>query len=183
MGGDIATEVRHRLRQAVFARSDLLIARAAGLERLTVRRRSCEHHQPFPRPSGATATAQLDFGKRARGRCRCCRTPEPQDATRNDRKGRALPVRAICFVTIGGKRRSARTDATIGALAGARSSFAHASPVQPDEPLPSAGSEKSTRMCSPAAAPNLGARTRHVDAALPVLDRLAGRQSRAQARQ
>ncbi len=69
-GGDIAEgSLRHRRRAARSAALDLLIARAAGLKRLTVRR---------PRlrivniPAGqARGNGALDRGKRARGRRRC----------------------------------------------------------------------------------------------------------------
>jgi len=152
---------------------DLLIARAAGLERLNVRRPRLRIIN-IPATSGATATAQL-ISENARGA-----GADVIDAEATARDAEPIAKAAgtgSCdlLVTIGGSG-VGRTDATIGALARCGEVLAHGIALQPGRTSAVGRIGKIPVIMLPGAPDQ--ALAAWWTLALPVLDRLSGRQSR-----
>ena len=152
---------------------DLLIARAAGLESLTVRRPRLRIIN-IPATSGATATAQL-ISESARG---AGADVIDAEATARDAEPIAKAAgTASCdlLVTIGGSG-VGRTDATIGALARCGEVLAHGIALQPGRTSAVGRIGKMPVIVLPGAPDQ--ALAAWWTLALPVLDRLSGRQPR-----
>jgi molybdopterin biosynthesis enzyme len=152
---------------------DLLIARAAGLERLNVRRPRLRIVN-IPATSGATATAQL-ISENARGA-----GADVVDAEATARDAEPIAKAAgtgSCdvLVTIGGSG-VGRTDATIGALARCGEVLAHGIALQPGRTAAVGRIGKIPVIVLPGAPDQ--ALAVWWTLALPVLDRLSGRQPR-----
>jgi len=152
---------------------DLLIARAAGLERLNVRRPRLRIIN-IPATSGATATAQL-ISENARGA-----GADVIDAEATARDAEPIAKAAgtgSCdlLVTIGGSG-VGRTDATIGALARCGEVLAHGIALQPGRTAAVGRIGKIPVIVLPGAPDQ--ALAAWWTLALPVLDRLSGRQPR-----
>jgi molybdopterin molybdotransferase len=152
---------------------DLLIARAAGLERLTVRRPQLRIIN-IPATSGATATAQLIW-ENARGA-----GADVTDAEATGRDAEPIAKAAVAgscdlLVTIGGSG-VGRTDATIGALARCGEVLAHGIALQPGRTAAVGRIGKIPVIVLPGAPDQ--ALAAWWTLALPVLDRLSGRQPR-----
>jgi molybdopterin molybdotransferase len=173
MGGDIADGSFVIASGSRIRPLDLLIARAAGLERLTVRRPQLRIIN-IPATSGATATAQL-ISENARG--------AGADVTDTEATGRdAEPIAKTAvtrscdlLVTIGGSG-VGRTDATIGALARCGEVLAHGIALQPGRTAAVGRIGKIPVIVLPGAPDQ--ALAAWWTLALPVLDRLSGRQPR-----
>jgi len=152
---------------------DLLIARAAGLERLNVRRPRLRIIN-IPATSGATATAQL-ISENARGA-----GADVIDAEATARDAEPIAKAAgtgSCdlLVTIGGSG-VGRTDATIGALARCGEVLAHGIALQPGRTSAVGRIGKIPVIMLPGAPDQ--ALAAWWTLALPVLDRLSGRPPR-----
>jgi molybdopterin biosynthesis enzyme len=174
IGGDVAArKFRHRLRARPVRPLDLLIARAAGLERLTVRRPRLRIVN-IPATSGATATAQL-ISENA-----CGAGADVGDAEATGRDAEPIAKAAIAgtcdlLVTIGGSG-VGRTDATIGALARCGEVLAHGIALQPGRTSAVGRIGKVPVIVLPGAPDQ--ALAAWWTLALPVLDRLSRRQPR-----
>ena len=152
---------------------DLLIARAAGLERLNVRRPRLRIVN-VPATSGATATARL-ISENARGA-----GADVIDAEATARDAEPIAKAAgtgsrDLLVTIGGSG-VGRTDATIGALARCGEVLAHGIALQPGRTSAVGRIGKIPVIMLPGAPDQ--ALAAWWTLALPVLDRLSGRQPR-----
>lgn len=152
---------------------DLLIARAAGLERLNVRRPRLRIIN-IPATSGATATAQL-ISENARGA-----GADVIDAEATARDAEPIAKAAgtgSCdlLVTIGGSG-VGRTDATIGALARCGEVLAHGIALQPGRTSAVGRIGKIPVIMLPGAPDQ--ALAAWWTLALPALDRLSGRPPR-----
>ena len=152
---------------------DLLIARAAGLERLNVRRPRLRIIN-IPATSGATATAQL-ISENARGA-----GADVIDAEATARDAEPIAKAAgtgSCdlLVTIGGSG-VGRTDATIAALARCGEVIAHGIALQPGRTSAVGRIAKIPVIMLPGAPDQ--ALAAWWTLALPVLDRLSGRPPR-----
>ncbi len=152
---------------------DLLIARAAGLERLNVRRPRLRIIN-IPATSGATATAQM-ISENARGA-----GADVIDAEATARDAEPIAKAAgtgSCdlLVTIGGSG-VGRTDATIGALARCGEVLAHGIALQPGRTSAVGRIGKIPVIMLPGAPDQ--ALAAWWTLALPVLDRLSGRPPR-----
>ena len=152
---------------------DLLIARAAGLERLNVRRPRLRIIN-IPATSGATATARL-ISENARGA-----GADVIDAEATARDAEPIAKAAgtgSCdlLVTIGGSG-VGRTDATIGALARCGEVLAHGIALQPGRTSAVGRIGKIPVIMLPGAPDQ--ALAAWWTLALPVLDRLSGRPPR-----
>ena len=152
---------------------DLLIARAAGLESLTVRRPQLRIIN-IPATSGATATAQL-ISENARGA-----GADVTDAEATGRDAEPIAKAAVIgscdlLVTIGGSG-VGRTDATIGALAWCGEVLAHGIALRPGGTAAVGRIGKVPVIVLPGAPDQ--ALAAWWTLALPVLDRLSGRQPR-----
>jgi len=152
---------------------DLLIARAAGLERLNVRRPRLRIVN-IPATSGATATARL-ISENARGA-----GADVIDAEATARDAEPIAKAAgtgSCdlLVTIGGSG-VGRTDATIGALARCGEVLAHGIALQPGRTAAIGWIGKTPVIVLPGAPDQ--ALAAWWTLALPVLDLLSGRQPR-----
>src|SRR6195256_1265955 len=152
---------------------DLLIARAAGLERLNVRRPRLRIIN-IPATSGATATARL-ISENARGA-----GADVIDAEATARDAEPIAKAAgtgSCdlLVTIGGSG-VGRTDATIGALARCGEVLAHGIALQPGRTCAVGRIGKIPVIMLPGAPDQ--ALAAWWTLALPALDRLSGRQPR-----
>jgi molybdopterin molybdotransferase len=152
---------------------DLLIARAAGLERLTVRRPRLRIIN-IPATSGATATARL-ISENARGA-----GADVIDAEATGRDAEPIAKAAVTgscdlLVTIGGSG-VGRTDATIRALARCGEVLAHGIALQPGRTSAVGRIGKVPVIVLPGAPDQ--ALAAWWTLALPVLDRLSRRQPR-----
>jgi molybdopterin molybdotransferase len=152
---------------------DLLIARAAGLERLNVRRPRLRIIN-IPATSGATATARL-ISENARGA-----GADVIDAEATARDAEPIAKAAgtgsrDLLVTIGGSG-VGRTDATIGALARCGEVLAHGIALQPGRTSAVGRIGKIPVIMLPGAPDQ--ALAAWWTLALPVLDRLSGRPPR-----
>jgi len=152
---------------------DLLIARAAGLERLNVRRPRLRIVN-IPATSGATATAQL-ISENARGA-----GADVIDAEATGRDAEPIAKTAgtgSCdvLITIGGSG-VGRTDATVGALARSGEVLAHGIALRPGRTSAVGRIGKIPVIVLPGAPDQ--ALAAWWTLALPVLDRLSGRQPR-----
>jgi molybdopterin biosynthesis enzyme len=152
---------------------DLLIARAAGLERLNVRR-PCLRVINIPATSGHAATAQLISEiARAAGANVVIAEARARDAASITR---ALDTGACdMLVTIGGSG-VGRTDATIAALAQRGEVIAHGIALQPGRTAAVGGIGKIPVIALPGAPDQ--ALAAWWTLGLPVLDRLSGRERR-----
>ena len=173
MGGDIADGSLVIAPGRRVRPLDLLIARAAGLERLNVRRPRLRIVN-VPATSGATTTAHL-ISENARGA-----GADVIDAEATGRDAEPIAKAAgigSCdlLVTIGGSG-VGRTDATVGALARCGEVLAHGIALQPGRTSAVGRFGKIPVIVLPGApAQALAAWWTLV---LPVLDRLSGRQPR-----
>jgi molybdopterin biosynthesis enzyme len=173
IGGDVATGSFVVASGRRVRPLDLLIARAAGLERLNVRRPRLRVVN-IPANSGATATAQL-IAENARGA-----GADVVDAEATGRDAEPIAKAAgtgSCdvLVTIGGSG-VGRTDATIGALARCGAVVAHGIALQPGRTSAVGRIGKMPVIVLPGSPDQ--ALAVWWTLALPVLDRLSGRQPR-----
>jgi molybdopterin molybdotransferase len=152
---------------------DLLIARAAGLERLNVRRPRLRVVN-IPAASGATATAQLISDSARAARAEIVFT---EAAARDAASVAAAVDRGGCdlLVTIGGSG-VGRTDATIAALARRGEIVAHGIALQPGRTVAIGRIGTIPVMALPGAPDQ--ALAAWWTLALPVLDHLSARQPR-----
>ncbi len=173
IGGDVAAGSFAIASGRLVRPLDLLIARAAGLERLNVRRPRLRIVN-IPATSGATATARL-ISENARGA-----GADVIDAETTARDAEPIAKAAgtgSCdlLVTIGGSG-VGRTDATIGALARCGEVLAHGIALQPGRTSAVGRIGKIPVIMLPGAPDQ--ALAAWWTLALPVLDRLSGRPPR-----
>jgi molybdopterin molybdotransferase len=173
MGGDIAAGSFVIVSGRRVRPLDLLIARAAGLESLTVRRPQLRIIN-IPATSAATATAQL-ISENARGA-----GADVTDAEATGRDAEPIAKAAVTgscdlLVTIGGSG-VGRTDATIGALARCGEVLAHGIALQPGRTSAVGRIGKVPVIVLPGAPDQ--ALAAWWTLALPVLDRLSGQRPR-----
>jgi molybdopterin biosynthesis enzyme len=172
-GGDVAESHSAIASGRRLRPLDLLIARAAGLERLSVRR-PCLRVINIPATSGHAATAQLISEiARAAGANVVIAEARARDAASITR---ALDTGACdMLVTIGGSG-VGRTDATIAALAQRGEVIAHGIALQPGRTAAVGGIGKIPVIALPGAPDQ--ALAAWWTLGLPVLDRLSGRERR-----
>jgi molybdopterin molybdotransferase len=173
MGGDIADGSLVIASGRRVHPLDLLIARAAGLARLNVRRPRLRMIN-VPATSGATATAHL-ISENARGA-----GADVIDAEATGRDAEPIAKAAVAgscdlLVTIGSSG-VGRTDATVGALARCGEVLAHGIALQPGRTSAVGRIGKIPVIVLPGAPDQ--ALAAWWTLALPVLDRLSGRQPR-----
>jgi molybdopterin molybdotransferase len=173
MGGDIAAGSFVIASGGLVRPLDLLIARAAGLQRLNVRRPRLRIIN-VPATSGAAATAQLISGSAREAGA------DVIDAEATARNAEPIAKAAVTgsydlLVIIGGSG-VGRTDATIGALARCGEVLAHGIALQPGRTSAVGRIGKMPVIVLPGAPDQ--ALAAWWTLALPVLDRLSGRQPR-----